>query len=290
MSKELANQLINAANADAFLREQNGAMGWQSISALKTEVDRLVGCDLTSAGQLATRLEQVAEAMGDRRAQAFADAGRARVLHFTGSFADAERLYHRAGQSLKAAGLKSEAAALQMQTIGVLIDLGRYQDALRLAKAARRHLAASESVQLAQLENNIGNIYYRLDRYQQSLTHYNRARDVFSVAGDETMRAFVDFNRANVLAEMDRHAEALALTESAAAGFERAAQPGFAAEARFHIAYLEFQRGNFNEALAAYHEARDRLSALGSHVRIAWCDQEMAEVLLALNAFDDAAE
>ena len=208
MSKELADQLINAANADAFLREQNGAWGWQSISALKTEVDRLVGCDLTSAGQLATRLEQVAEAMGDRRAQAFADASRARVLHFTGSFADAERLYHRAGQSLKAAGLKSEAATLQMQTIGVLIDLGRYQDALRLAKAARRHLAASESVQLAQLENNIGNIYYRLDRYQQSLTHYNRARDVFSVAGDETMRAFVDFNRANVLAEMDRHAEA----------------------------------------------------------------------------------
>jgi CHAT domain-containing protein/tetratricopeptide (TPR) repeat protein len=290
VSKELADKLINAASAAAFLREQNGTAGWQTVSALKTEVDRLVGCDLNSAGQLAARLDQLAEAIGDQRAQAFADASRARVLHFTGSFVDAERLYHRAGQSLKAAGLKAEAAALQMQTVGVLIDSGRYQDALRLAKTARRYLAASEPVQLAQLENNIGNIYYRLDRYQQSLTHYERAHDVFSVAGDETMRAFVDFNRANVLAEMDRHAEALALAESAAAGFERAAQPAFAAEARFHIAYLQFLRGNYNEALAAYHEARDQLNALGSHVRIAWCDQEMAEVLLALNAFDDAAE
>lgn len=290
MSKELADKLINAATADAFLREQNGAAGWQTVSALKAEVDRLVGCDLKSAGQLATRLEQLAETLGDRRAQAFAEASRARVLHFTGSFADAERLYNRARQALNAAGLKAEAGAVQMQTVGVLIDLGRYQDALRLAKATRRQLAASEPVQLAQLENNIGNIYYRLDRYQQSLAHYDRAREVFAVAGDETMRAFVDFNRANVLAEMDRHTEALALTESAAAGFERAAQPAFAAEARFHIAYLQFLRGNYNEALAAYHEARDRLSALGSHVRIAWCDQEMAEVLLALNAFDDAAE
>src|SRR5205085_1852670 len=57
-----------------------------------------------------------------------------------------------------------------------------------------------------------------------------------------------------------------------------------------HIAYLQFLRGNYNEALAAYHAARDRLSALGSRMRVAWCDQEMAEVLLALNAFDDAAE
>lgn len=258
-------------------------------AALKTEIDRLVGCDLASAGQLAARLEQLAAALGDRRAQAFADASRARVLHFSGSFADAERLYEQASQSLKSAGLKTEAAALQTQVVGVLIDLGRYQDALRLAKGARRRLAA-EPVQLAQLENNIGNIYYRLDRYRQSLTHYDRAREVFDVAGDETMRAFVDFNRANVLGEMDRHAEALTLTESAATGFERAAQPAFAAEARFHIAYLQFLRGNYNEALAAYHAARDRLSALGSPMRVAWCDQEMAEVLLALNAFDEAAE
>jgi len=271
------------------LRAQNGAAGWQMAAALKTEIDRLVGCDLASAGHLATRLEQLAAALGDRRAQAFADASRARVLHFSGSFTDAERLYQQASQSLKSAGLKTEAAALQTQVVGVLIDLGRYQDALRLAKGARRRLAA-EPVQLAQLENNIGNIYYRLDRYRQSLTHYDRAREVFDVAGDETMRAFVDFNRANVLGEMDHHAEALALTESAATGFERAAQPAFAAEARFHIAYLQFLRGNYNEALAAYHAARDRLSALGSPMRVAWCDQEMAEVLLALNAFDEAAE
>ena len=290
MSKELADKLINAASAEAFLREQNGAAGWQMTAALKTEIDRLVGCDLASAAQLATHLEQLAEALGDRRARAFADASRARVLHFSGSFADAERLYEQATESLKSAGLKTEAAALQTQVVGVLIDSGRYQDALRLAKAARRRLASAKAVQRAQLENNLGNIYYRLDRYRQSLAHYDRAREVFAVEGDETMRAFVDFNRANVLGEMDRHAEALTLAESAAAGFERVGQSAFAAEARFHVAYLQFLRGNYNEALAAYHEARDRLSALGSSLRVAWCDQEMAEVLLALNAFDDAAE
>jgi CHAT domain-containing protein len=290
VSQELADQLIKAASAETFLREQNGAAGWQMIAVLKSEVDRLVGCNLGSAGRLAARLEQLAIALGDRRAQAFADASRARVLHFTGHFDDAERLYEQARQSLRAAGLKTEAAAMQVQAVGVLIDSGRYQEALRIAKAARRHLASSTPVQLAQLETNIGNIYYRLDRYKQSLAHYDRADHVFALAGDDTQRAFVDFNRANVMTEMDRHAEALDLAERAAAGFQRASRPAFAAEACFHVAYLQFLRGHYNEALAAYQEARDQLSALGSNLRVAWCDEEITEVLLALNAFDDAAE
>ena len=49
MSRELADNLIKAESADAFLRQQDVAPGWQTISALKSEVDRLIGADLNAA-------------------------------------------------------------------------------------------------------------------------------------------------------------------------------------------------------------------------------------------------
>src|SRR5262249_3805240 len=51
-----------------------------------------------------------------------------------------------------------------------------------------------------------------------------------------------------------------------------------------------FMRGNYGAALVGYHQSRERLAALGSQELVAWCNQEIAEIMLALNAFDDAAE
>ena len=104
------------------------------------------------------------------------------------------------------------------------------------------------------------------------------------------MRALVDFNRSHILTELDRHADAFKLLESVAERYERAGQHLFAWQARFHMAYIDFLRGNYNRALAAYYQARERLAAMGSAILVAWCNQEIAEILLALNAFDDASE
>ena len=56
------------------------------------------------------------------------------------------------------------------------------------------------------------------------------------------------------------------------------------------MAYLQFLRGNYNTGLKGYYETRDRLTSLGSLHHVAWCDLEIAEILLALNSFDDASE
>lgn len=289
MSGELARKLVEARSAESFLRRQGHRLGWRSIAALKSEVDRLVVCDLNAAARLANRIEELATLKTDRVWKAFADASRARVLHYSGRHDAAARLYAIAAGTIDNAGLTVEAGAIKRHRVFALTQMGRYGVALRAAKAARTALAGSRPEQLAQLEANVGNIYDRLDKPRKALQCYDRARKILAIRRDRVSCALVDFNRSNVLVELDRHAEAAALLESAGRTFEKAGQSLRAAQARFHLAYIHYLRGDYTAALGGYYQARDRLVELGNDELGAWCNQEIAEVLLALNGFEDAA-
>jgi tetratricopeptide (TPR) repeat protein len=279
-----------ADSVATFLRSQNGGGGWQTVASIKAEVDRLSGCDLVRANELAERLHQLSQLLGDPLSHAFAEAGRARVLDNKGRHAEANELYERAAGAMQTAGLRIDAAIIRKQQLHALIQLGRYDAALRTAGAARRVLARADPVQLAQLEANIGNIYYRLDRYRKALSHYDRARDALLERGDDTMLAVIDFSRSSVFAEIDQPERALDLLQKAATQFDCAGRSLQAEQCRFHIAYLQFLRGNYNQSLASYHRVRDRVAELGSDELAGYCSLGIAQVLLTLNAFDDAAE
>lgn len=290
VSARLANKLVNAESAQAFFRLRGGRIGWQGFAALKGEVDRLVHSDLNAALLLVVRVEQLAALTDDTISKAFAAAGRARVLHLLGRHADANVFYERAVKALRKSRLGIEAAIVRKQQVDALTHMGRYRDALRAAQESRRVLAPRDRVQLAQLEANVGNIYYLMGGYKKALEHYDLAREILAARGDRKMLALVDMSRANVLTELDQPGEALVLLQAAAKTLDRAGQFVVAAQARFHIAYLQLLRGNYNAALSGYGEAREQLAALGSVHLVAWCDLETAEILLALNAFDEASE
>ncbi|HEU4386607.1 MAG TPA: hypothetical protein VFV34_02335 [Blastocatellia bacterium] len=280
---------MRAKSAESFLRKQGAAFGWQSMAALKGEVDRLVGDDLNAARRLAGRIEEVAGLTRSSVFRAFAKAGRARVAHFSGQHIQANSLYRSSASALRTADLTNEAAVIEFQRIDVLILLGRFKEALKVARSARRGLGRNPT-DVARLETNIGNIYYQLDRYGKALGYYDRADKLLSKRGNEAMRASVQFNRSNVLVEMDRSSQALALLHRAAVAFDGSGQQLKAAQTRFHIAYLEFLRGNYNQALGGYYQAREVLARLGATELVAWCNLELAEILLSLNSFDDAQE
>ena len=286
----MVEQLINAESADAFLRAQPMAFTWETVSALKTEVDRLIGSDLTAAQRLSERVDQVAAALGDPVSKGFAEASRARVLHHAGRYAEADSLYESAIRATRAARLTTDTAVIQMHRVFALTQMGRYDEALATARASRRVLSKRSRIHLAQLETNVGILYYRLDRYPKAIEHYERARKLLASEADKTMRAVVDTNLSHALMETDRHGDALRLLEGAAGEMERSGQTLWAAQTRFHIGYLQFLRGNYNAALTTHYQAREELTRLGSPQLVAWCNHEIAEILLALNAFDDAAE
>jgi CHAT domain-containing protein/tetratricopeptide (TPR) repeat protein len=290
VSDKLANKLLKAKSAASFLRAQGGGVDWQSLSALKSEVDRLRGCDLNAAENLSTRITELASLLNNPVSQAFADASRAYVLHQQGNHRAANDLYENAVTVMRRANLPTEAAIIQKAQVAALKYLGRFNDALKIARSARRSLAGADNLQIAQLETNVGNVYYQLDKYKKALTHYNKAHEIFTATGDDGMRAVVDFGRANIFTELDQPQQALALLEGAVTIFTKSGQDLKAAQTLFHIAYIEFLRGNYNIALKDYYQAREKLTALGSFQLAAWCDLEIAEILLTLNAFEDAHE
>ena len=299
MSSDLSDRLLQATNLDEFLSEQGDQPMGKILSALKSEVDRLVGCDIKAADHLATGIEELAKHLGDPVPTAFAEASRARILHLSGRYGEANALYENAVTILRAARLTLEAAGVRIQQVDASMQMGRYTDALRIARLARRTLARSlpaklieplKLVKLGQLETNVGNVYYMLDHYKQALKHYDRAHEIFKATGDETMLAFVDYSRSNIFTEMDRPDEAQALLERAASAWDGAGRTLLAVQALYNLSYLQFLRGDYSGALTGYYRARERVAELGSTRLVAWCDLEIAEVLLVLNAFDDAAE
>jgi CHAT domain-containing protein len=290
VSSKVANKLMKAESAEAFLRSQRGVVEWPMLAALKTEVDRLRGRDLNAAANLASRITELAKLIDHPVSQAFAEASRAYVLHQQGNYQEANPLFDSAVAIMRRANLATEAAIIQKTQVDVLVYLGRFKDALRTARVARRSLAKAGMIQIAQLETNVGNIYYQLDNYKKALNHYNLAHEIFSLMGDDSMRAVVDFGRANIFTELDQPEEALVLLEGAAAIFKKSGQAFSMAQTLFHIAYIQFLRGNTNTALTNYYQAREKLISLGSFQLAAWCDLEIAEILLALNAFEDAHE
>jgi CHAT domain-containing protein len=289
VKKSVASKLMKADSAKVFLRASR-RVDWRTFASLKLDVDGLVHSDLNAAARLVERIDQLAELTDEPRSRAFARASRARWLHLLGRHSEANPLYEDAIKALISFKLPLEAAILQKQQVDALTHLGRYDEALKLARTARIILSRADRVQLAQLETNVGNIYYMLDRYKKALAHYDLAHVALSAGKHSKMRALVDLNRANVFTELDQPDQALSLLSNAARAFDRGRQYVLAAQARYHIAYLEFLRGHYNAGLKGYYQTRDRLSGLGSEHLVAWCDLEIAEILHSLNAFDEALQ
>src|SRR5205085_1584623 len=163
-----------------------------------------MGADLKIAERLTDRIEQLAALTGDARSLALADASRARVLQHAGRYQEADLLYKSAINTTQRAKLAGQAAIIQMHRVFALTQMGRYQEALAVARLARRGLQSNSTIHLAQLETNIGIIHYRRDRYKQALMHYERARQILAASPDDALSASIDFNRSSVLTELDR--------------------------------------------------------------------------------------
>src|SRR5260370_38661509 len=167
-----------------------------------------------------------------------------------GRQSEANSLYEHGIEGIRGAGLPVEAAKIQIQQIDALKFLGRYDDAFRRARSARRHVAKAGPAELAKLETNLGNVYFHLDRYKEALQHYNRAKELLSGVSDDTVHGVVDFCGACVFIELDRPDEALALLHSVAAAHECTGMALRSALVPCQIANLLYLQGHYNSVLA----------------------------------------
>lgn len=291
-TRRLARQLTETKDLDGFFAANRERFAPETVAGLKEEVDRLVKVDLTKAEPLAEATRRVAGLLDDPVSLGYGEAAVAQVHHHAGRLSDAEPLYRAAIDRLRGAGRRVEAAALERQLIGLFHRQGRAKEALEIARRARRTLArAGERNLLAQLENNVGTVYYyTLGKYRQALTYYDRAKNLFEELGDARSVAIVDYNRANVLLELDRPFEAVETYERCEKLHLAEGNTVFATQCSYMAAFALAALGRYGEALKRYYPARERFVGIGDHISAAWTAAYLAELHGRLNVINEAVD
>ncbi|MBU0984936.1 MAG: DUF3856 domain-containing protein [candidate division Zixibacteria bacterium] len=180
------------------------------------------------------------------------------------------------------------AARLRKGLVEVYMYLGQYDQALEAGRQALRYFRrrGMES-DVGQVLTNMGNVYHRTDRNRQALTQYNKARRIFEKAGGVAL-AIVDFNRANIYANLNQLRQAERLYQSAAAYYREAGLELAEAQARYSLAYLLFLEDRFTESLAAFEEVYETFDRLGDRKTATITMLDMAEINVRLNQYGSA--
>jgi len=134
--------------------------------------------------------------------------------------------------------------------------------------AASMHLANAGHIRyLASVENNIGFIHMLLGRATESLTHLDRAREIFVSLKDSRMVAQVNDTRARVFLGEKRFADAERAILAAIATFKKGEDSSLLAEALTTEGSIFAGSGKYDNAREAFNRASAVAAAAGdSHL------------------------
>ncbi|PYS16274.1 MAG: hypothetical protein DMG15_02740 [Acidobacteria bacterium] len=286
-------QIRDTAQQRAFISNASGLPSQALVESISTKIRELLPRDPELAQILAETNLYVASLLDQPLAWAHANRSLAQVLYTMRKSTEADSYFEKAVELFEKAQLRGEVGRTLVGQMDNLMYLSRYSEALDLAERARVALEEAQDVSyLSTLEIALGNVYYRLNRYPESLSHYDRAQQLLENT-DNTLAhaslASIGLNRAYVLTEMNRFDEAVQSFEITKKHCERHGLALWAAIADRGISQMHFRRGNYSTALRILEQVRRRHVELDDARRVGLCDMDRAEIYLELNLFDDAA-
>lgn len=263
----------------------------QIARQLYDEALRLIRVDLDRATRIAETLSWFTEKFELDQSRGQSLRLNAHLLYLRGSYEDAAKSYQEAQVLFERAGDEVEVARTISAALHSLMYLGRYDYALTLAERARRAFVdAKDELRLARLDVNVGNLFYRQDRFAEALSMYERGCTILRIQGDAQDVAIVMRNMAVCNISLSNFERALVIYRDAREFTEKNNLPLLVAEADYNIAYLYFLRGEYTRAIGLYEAARSRCFTLGDAYHRSLCDLDQAEIYLEVNLFDKADE
>jgi tetratricopeptide (TPR) repeat protein len=187
----------------------------------------------------------------------------------------------------EAAGDEVMAAKVRMNRISSYHHLSRYEDALRDGKINDEVLTRlGEKQLLARSLNNLGQVLFNTDRFQEWLTTLERAESLLREIGDQKSLAMVYMNHAVALTSLNRSSEALRYYQLAKQLAEESGQTWLAAITSYNLGYLHYLQGEYTRALDILKKTREALPAEQWHVSL--CDLTQSEIYLEMNMYGEA--
>src|SRR5215510_1739134 len=181
------------------------------------------------------------------------------------------------------------AAATQVSKLIALSMLGRYEEAIECGLRAREVFLAYKDFQAAgKIEHNIGNLYFRRDRYHDAEVFQHAARERFAALNDRKQLATVNNCLANTHALLHKFKSAEELFDQALQQAEASGQPVTLAGIEGNIGLFALLQGRYDRALDYLERSRQRYTSLGLTIQSVLAEHEIADVYLELNLAPEA--
>lgn len=269
---------------------RQGPVGLPLAYALKTICYATWASDPTRALGAAAALADLAQLAGDAEIDALA-AWTAGIAALTeGAMEEALGRLEQAAAGFRRLGKAQSAAATQVSALIALGMLGRYDEAAAMGVQARdTFLAAGDELAAGKVEQNLGTIALRRDRYHEAEQLHRAAGRRFEAAGEIELLVAAENALAADLSPQLRLREATehyrrALLLASEAGLELRQ-----AEVECNLGEHSLAQGLYDQALALLERARRRYTALNLPHEAAYAEQALAEAYLQLNMAEEAA-
>src|ERR1700731_3037408 len=233
----------------------------------------------------------IAKRLRRKEAQALALRAMANALYSTGDYRAAIEHHQRAIQLYESLHAWKEMARTLSSSLQPMILVGEYDLAFKAVERAREIFSRLEDRwRLARLEINVGNIYHRQDRFEESIAHYEDAYRGLMPYKDAEGIAVVLSNMAVCLISLNDFPRAMATYQGARNFCQQNNMPLLGAQADYNIAYLYYLRGEYSHAIEALYAARRACEATGDAYHFALCHLDLSDIYLELNLSEEARE
>jgi CHAT domain-containing protein len=171
------------------------------------------------------------------------------------------------------------------------IILGSYDLAFDAAERAQKiFLEIGDDRRRSRLENNIGNIYHRQDRFEEAIAHYERAYQELLPYGDSEELIISLNNMSMCLISMNNFGQALSTYSHAKELLKEKDLPLIHLIVDYNIAYLYYLRGDYRRAIEMLKSARIAGEKIDYTYLIALCFLDLSDIYVELNLSAEAQE
>src|SRR5260370_18890333 len=284
-------QLSGETARRKFLARHKGLIRQEIVEQLAQLVVHQVRVSTQEALHLAEAAVLIAKRLRRKEALALALRAKANALYSSGDNRAALEHHQQSFRLYESLGIWNEAARTLSSSIQPMILLGEYDQAFQAAARAREIFTRlHDPRRLARLEINVGNIYHRQDRFEESIAHYDRAYAGLTPCKDAEGIAVVLSNMAVCLISLNDFPRALATYRGARSFCQQNKMPLLVAQADYNIAYLYYLRGEYSPAIEALYAALRACEATGDAYHSALCHLGLSDIYLELNLSEEARE
>jgi len=283
-------QLRGRSRRREFLLRNRRWLKAHLVIQLADKARSLLRVDARESLALSESALEIARILGDELAMAHAIRMKANAKYSLGFYRPAVELYEDASRRFEELGEKIELGRTLSVSILSLNLCGEYEAAFQAGNRARQiFIELKDDLRLARLDINLGNIYYRQDRFAEALDCYKRAYRVVLDRQDAEGIGVVLSNLAVCLISVGEFPEALRTYQEAREICQRHGMPRLVAQADYNIAYLYYLRGEYSRAIDMLRSTRDACEETKDRYHHALCSLDLAELYLELNLSGEAA-